>query len=59
MTRLMSEFKRKVVQYEMVPSDGGRFEITLDNEQIYSKLQAGQFPDESRIIESVKQLVRA
>jgi selenoprotein W-related protein len=33
-----------------VPSDGGRFEISIDGEQIYSKLESGQFPDEEKIV---------
>jgi len=33
----------------MIPSDGGRFEISVDDELIYSKLESGEFPDASSI----------
>ena len=37
----------------MVPSDGGRFEISIDGDLIYSKLKTGQFPDEEKIVAEV------
>jgi selenoprotein W-related protein len=33
-----------------VPSDGGKFEISVDGDLIYSKLETGSFPDEDKII---------
>ena len=30
---------------DLVPSDGGRFEIELDGVLIYSKLAEGRYPD--------------
>ena len=36
-------------------SDGGRFEISIDGELIYSKLDTGQFPDEGKIVAQVAQ----
>jgi selenoprotein W-related protein len=38
---------------QLVPSDGGRFEISVDGKQIYSKLQTGQFPDEDKIVAEI------
>jgi selenoprotein W-related protein len=38
---------------ELVPSDGGRFEISIDGDLIYSKLQTGQFPDEEKIVAEI------
>jgi len=55
MTRLLPELKRSISQYEIVPSEGGRFEITVDGEAIYSKLATGTFPDEQQILAAVKQ----
>jgi selenoprotein W-related protein len=39
----------------LVPSAGGRFEIVVDGETIYSKLQTGVFPDEDAILEQLRQ----
>jgi len=38
-----------------VPSDGGRFEVFVGNQQIYSKLDTGRFPEEREIIAAVHQ----
>ncbi len=29
----------------MVPSDGGRFEVSVNGSLIYSKLETGRFPE--------------
>jgi selenoprotein W-related protein len=54
MTKLLPELKRRVARYQLEPADGGRFEIFLDGELVYSKLQTGAFPDEREIIALLK-----
>jgi selenoprotein W-related protein len=39
----------------LVPSGGGRFEIVVDGETIYSKLETGVFPDDDAILEQLRQ----
>jgi selenoprotein W-related protein len=39
---------------ELVPSGGGAFEISVDGENIYSKLQTGEFPKNKAILKKVK-----
>jgi selT/selW/selH-like putative selenoprotein len=34
----------------LVPSSGGAFEVTVDDEQIYSKLATGHFPSEGSVL---------
>jgi selenoprotein W-related protein len=46
-------FKRQLEGVRLVPSDGGRFEISVDGEPIYSKLETGQFPDEDKIVAEI------
>ncbi len=38
---------------ELQPSDGGCFELTLDGELVYSKLETGEFPDEDALTSEV------
>lgn len=45
--------KRKMAQLQLVPSDGGRFEISVDGELIYSKLETGEFPEEEQIVSQI------
>jgi selenoprotein W-related protein len=47
---VLSQFKQKIAGLELVPSSGGCFEVTVDGQLIYSKLQTGQFPDEEAMI---------
>jgi selenoprotein W-related protein len=41
-----------------VPSDGGRFEISIDGDLIYSKLKTGKFPEEEAIVGEVTKRAR-
>ena len=38
---------------ELQPSSGGCFEVSVDGDLIYSKLKAGQFPDEESIVSDI------
>ncbi len=38
----------------LVPAGGGCFELTVDGELIYSKLQTGKFPDEKWALDAVR-----
>lgn len=49
----MNGFKTKIKGVTLVPSSGGCFEVMVDGELIYSKLQTGQFPDEMAIVDAV------
>jgi len=42
----MERYQRKVARFVLVPSDGGKFEVSVGGELVYSKLKAGAFPDE-------------
>lgn len=39
---------------KLVPSGGGAFEISVDGELIYSKLQTGEWPDFDAIAQQIK-----
>lgn len=48
------ELKRDVENLKLIPSKGGCFEVWVGEDRIYSKLETGEFPDESSIVEQVK-----
>ena len=54
-TKLLNHFKQRIASFEMVPSGGGRFEIDVDGQRIYSKLDTGQFPEEDAILQQIEQ----
>jgi len=38
---------------KLIPSGGGCFELVVDGDLIYSKLESGKFPDERWAVEAV------
>ena len=38
----------------LVPYADGRFEVYVDDERIYSKLETGDFPDNATIVAKIK-----
>ena len=51
--KLLEAYKQKITSYKLVPSGGGRFELAVDGELIYSKLKTGEFPDEAAVVTAV------
>lgn len=43
----------------MVPSDGGKFEVTLDGKLVFSKLEQDRFPSNAEIIELIEKRMAA
>ena len=39
---------------ELLKSGGGAFEVAIDGDLVYSKLQTGRFPEHSEIFDSIK-----
>jgi len=52
-TKLLETYKKKISGLSLEPSDGGCFEVTIENELIYSKLASGSFPDESQLVSEI------
>ena len=51
---LLDEYKTKIDGLTIVPSGGGRFEVTVDENLIYSKLATGRFPEVAEIKKAIK-----
>jgi selenoprotein W-related protein len=50
---LLTNLKQKIADFTLIPSGGGCFELKVNGELIYSKLQTGQFPDEEWALDVV------
>ena len=48
-TDLIKEFESKITSWELVPSGGGRFEVAVDGELVYSKLETGRHTDSEEL----------
>jgi len=51
---IMDAFGQNFGALKLVPSDGGRFEVSLDGTLIYSKLETGDFPENRDIIQALR-----
>lgn len=47
--QLLVAYKKDVAAFSLVPSDRGRFEVSLDGELVFSKLQEGRFPNDGEV----------
>ncbi|HCK72528.1 MAG TPA: selenoprotein [Planctomycetaceae bacterium] len=55
--KVLTEYKQQINGLELEPSTGGCFEVTINGQLIYSKLETDEFPDEGSIVEQVGQLL--
>ena len=51
---LLGVLKQKIKGFTLIPAGGGCFEVTIDGELIYSKLQTGTFPDEQTVLDTAR-----
>jgi len=45
----MDRYKRKVGKFILVPTDGGKFEVSVGGDLVWSKEQTGEFPDNQKL----------
>jgi selT/selW/selH-like putative selenoprotein len=59
MAELLKKYETKISSIRLIPSDGGRFEVMVEQELVYSKLQTGSHIEADALVELVgKALVR-
>jgi selenoprotein W-related protein len=51
---LLTTFEQEIAGVMLAPASGGIFEVRVDDELVWSRKEAGRFPD----IKELKQLVR-
>jgi selenoprotein W-related protein len=50
--------KQQIRELKLIPSGGGCFELTVNGELVYSKLQTGKFPDEQQVLSKVSAMLK-
>ncbi len=55
MAELLKEFEASLDSVRVVPSDGGRFEVTVDGQLVYSKLRTGRHAEPGEVTRLVRQ----
>jgi selenoprotein W-related protein len=54
---LLKEFEHLVEALVLVPSDGGRFEVSVNGQLIYSKLQTQRHAEPGEVIGLVRKVI--
>jgi selenoprotein W-related protein len=49
---LMTELTGSVESVELIPADGGRYRVTLGDQVLFSKEEAGRFPDPRELLDA-------
>lgn len=57
MAELLRAYEFKLQSVKLIPSDGGRFEVKVGDNLIYSKLQTGQHIDPGDLVKLVGELL--
>jgi selenoprotein W-related protein len=53
---LLNTFEPEIESITLVPSEGGAFEITVNNQLIYSKLKTGRHIDPGEVVGMIQKL---
>lgn len=54
MAEILREFEPDIELITLIPSDGGRFEVTLNGKLIYSKLQTGRHVNPGELVQLIR-----
>ena len=57
-TELLNKFEPEIETLTLVPSDGGRFEISVNENLVYSKLQTGRHAEAGEVTGLVKKILK-
>ena len=58
MAEVLNEFEPEIESFALIPSDGGRFEITVNGELVYSKLQNNRHVNKGEAVDLVRRLIK-
>lgn len=50
MGELLKDYEDRIEAITLVPSDGGRFEVTVNGDLIYSKLRTGRHAEPGEVV---------
>lgn len=59
MADLTKQFEYDIKSIELIPSDGGKYEITVDSKLVYSKLKTGRHAEEGEVLGLVQAVAPA
>jgi selenoprotein W-related protein len=51
----LGEFEPEIETLTLIPSDGGRFEVTVNDSLLYSKKQTGRHAEKGEVVKAIRQ----
>jgi selenoprotein W-related protein len=57
MDELLKRYEHVIEEIKLIPSDGGKFEVTANGELLYSKLSAHRHAEPGEIVGLVRKMV--
>jgi predicted Rdx family selenoprotein len=57
MAELLRAYEFKLGSIELIPSDGGKFEVVVGEQLVYSKLQTGQHIEPGELVKLVGEVL--
>ena len=58
MVELVREFEPEIETIALVPSDGGRFEVSVNDQLLYSKLKTSRHAEAGEVARLVRKVLR-
>ena len=57
MDELLKEYEHMIESVALIPSDGGRFEVSVNGDLIYSKLQTKRHAEAGEVVNMIHKMV--
>lgn len=57
-TELLQHLEPEIESIRLIPSDGGRYEIRVDDKLVYSKLETGRHAEPGEVLKLVQKLAK-
>ena len=54
---LLNNFEPEIESITLVPSDGGRYEVTINGKLVYSKLQTGRHAETGEVADLIRKMI--
>jgi len=58
MAELLKTFESQIQSFTLIPSEGGRFEMTVNGKLLYSKLQTGRHIEKGEATGLIRQYLK-
>ena len=58
MTELLRSFEEQIARFTLVPSDGGKFEVSVNGNMIFSKKQRGRHADPGEVADLLRKYIQ-